>query len=44
MVAEASDGREAVEMTSAYRPDVVLMDIRMPVMNGLDAATETGHR
>lgn len=40
VVAEASDGREAVEMTSAHRPDVVLMDIRMPVMNGLDAATE----
>lgn len=40
VVAEASDGREAVEMTSSHRPDVVVLDIRMPVMNGLDAATE----
>lgn len=40
VVAEASDGREAVELSGAYRPDVVLIDIRMPVMNGLDAATE----
>lgn len=37
IVAEARDGREAVLATRAHRPDVVLMDISMPGMNGLDA-------
>ncbi|MFE7973853.1 response regulator [Streptomyces shenzhenensis] len=36
-VAEASNGREAVELAAAQRPDVVLMDIRMPELDGLDA-------
>ncbi|WP_304452705.1 response regulator transcription factor [Nocardiopsis sp. YSL2] len=40
VVAEASDGREGVDLTLSYRPDVVIVDIRMPVMNGLDAAAE----
>lgn len=35
--AVASDGAEAVEMVSKHRPDVVLMDIRMPNMNGVAA-------
>ena len=39
VVGEAADGAEAVRLTRALRPDVVLMDIRMPVMDGL-AATE----
>ncbi|MFR9727263.1 response regulator [Streptomyces sp. MS19] len=34
---EAVDGRDAVERAAELRPDVVLMDIRMPVMNGIDA-------
>ncbi|MEV0616358.1 response regulator transcription factor [Nonomuraea sp. NPDC050404] len=34
---EARDGREAVAAASRLRPDVVLMDIRMPIMDGLDA-------
>ncbi|MCF3129662.1 response regulator [Streptomyces olivochromogenes] len=37
VVGEASDGHEAVELTHAQRPDVVLMDIRMPGTDGLDA-------
>lgn len=34
---EASSGDEAVEQAAATRPDVILMDIRMPGMNGIDA-------
>src|SRR3984893_16217091 len=37
VVAEAANGREAVAATLKYRPDVVLMDIRMPEMDGLEA-------
>jgi DNA-binding NarL/FixJ family response regulator len=40
VVAEAANGVEAVEQTRRLRPDVVLMDIRMPVVNGI-AATAT---
>jgi DNA-binding NarL/FixJ family response regulator len=37
VVAEAADGREAVAAVLKHRPDVVLMDIRMPEMDGLEA-------
>ena len=37
VVGMASDGKEGVEMVLAERPDLVLMDIRMPVMDGLEA-------
>ena len=40
VVAEASDGRAAVRLTETYRPDVVVMDISMPEMDGLKAAEE----
>lgn len=37
VIGSASNGREAIEACHELRPDVVLMDIRMPVMSGLDA-------
>ncbi|MET9395171.1 response regulator transcription factor [Streptomyces sp. NPDC006624] len=39
VVAEASDGAEAVELTRIHRPDIVLMDIRMPGTDGLTATS-----
>jgi DNA-binding NarL/FixJ family response regulator len=38
IVGEAEDGRDAVRMVALHQPDVVLMDIAMPKLNGLDAA------
>ncbi|SFR29695.1 DNA-binding response regulator, NarL/FixJ family, contains REC and HTH domains [Lentzea waywayandensis] len=40
VVAEASDGREAIDLALKHRPDVVLLDIRMPRLDGLEAASE----
>lgn len=40
VVAEAGDGREAVELALRHRPDVALLDIRMPKLDGLGAAEE----
>ena len=37
VVAEADNGQSAVEMVELHRPDVVLMDISMPVLNGIEA-------
>jgi two-component system, NarL family, nitrate/nitrite response regulator NarL len=38
VVAQAGDGREAVDLATQLAPDVVLMDISMPVMDGIEAA------
>jgi DNA-binding NarL/FixJ family response regulator len=38
VIGEAADGQEAVHLVEVYQPDVVLMDIQMPVMDGLAAS------
>src|SRR5258708_2300881 len=40
VVGEASDGREAVEKTNVLKPDVVIMDIGMPLLNGIEATLQ----
>src|SRR5271166_4273878 len=37
LVGEASDGREAIQLFRTHRPDITLMDLQMPGLNGLDA-------
>jgi len=37
LIAEASDGREAIDQFRIHRPDITLMDLQMPVMSGDDA-------
>jgi DNA-binding NarL/FixJ family response regulator len=40
VVGEAADGREAVRLAAELRPDIVIMDIGMPLLNGLEAASQ----
>lgn len=42
VVAQARDGREAIALAQAHRPDVALLDIRMPALDGISAAAEIG--
>ncbi|HJT05227.1 MAG TPA: response regulator [Pseudonocardiaceae bacterium] len=39
VVGEAADGQQAVEQAEALRPDLVIMDVKMPMMDGIDAAS-----
>lgn len=44
VVGEADNGQTAIELVEALQPDVILMDVRMPVMDGVAATREIGKR
>ena len=44
VVADAATGREAVSLAEQHEPDVVVMDIAMPILNGIEAARQIGGR
>ena len=39
IIAEASNGKETIDLTQQWKPDVLVIDITMPMMNGMDATT-----
>ena len=43
IVAEATDGLEGVKLARFHRPDLVLLDVEMPVMNGPEAGVDAHH-
>lgn len=43
LVGLASNGLEAVQMVESYHPDVIILDLQMPVMDGLSASTQIKH-
>jgi two-component system, NarL family, response regulator NreC len=44
VIAEASNGREAVTLAEAHKPDVAVLDIAMPLLNGIEAARQISER
>ncbi|MEO7070356.1 MAG: response regulator [Nostocoides sp.] len=44
VVGQASDGRQAVELATELTPDLVIMDVKMPVLDGLGAAEQIGEK
>jgi DNA-binding NarL/FixJ family response regulator len=42
ILAEASDGQDAVRLTETHHPDIAIFDISMPTLNGIDAARQLG--
>ncbi len=40
VIGEAGDGQQAIEMTEEHQPDIVIMDISMPVLNGVEATKQ----
>lgn len=42
VVGEAGDGREAIRLAEELKPDIILMDVSMPVLNGLTASAKLG--
>jgi len=43
VVGQAGDGQTAVELVERLRPDVAVLDVKMPVLDGLSAAEQIGH-
>lgn len=44
VIGKASDGRQAIDLSCHLHPDVVLMDIRMPILNGIEATRDILNR